>query len=183
MPKLSISPRSAFIAAPTSIRAAYAALITVAVLVAADGISGGSVLGLFGANGWSIAGGLLGGYLIADAGLLVLRARSLGRKLAYVVGALALVGGGFTVTGMMSGSLIAGIALIVLSAAVFITVSVPSSAAHFASRTDQPAIINTKRPSSKKTKSTAGSAPAAGSWAAIMEAEKAEAEKRSADQQ
>lgn len=96
MPKLAVDPRKPFAAAPRALRVAYLASVLVGVLVAADAVTQGALLGVFSGVGGMVLG-LVGGYMFADNGILFLRGRVLGRRVGIVLACLALIAGGLAV--------------------------------------------------------------------------------------
>jgi peptidoglycan/LPS O-acetylase OafA/YrhL len=172
MPKLAIDPRSSFSSAPTAARAAYITLIVTAALVMADGVFGGRAIHLFADSPWSILWGILVGYLIADSGLLLLRARALGRTLAYIIAVGLIVLAGLLTVGPMAdgiATVISGVVLTLLSVGLVGCVATAQRKGFFSSK--PPSMFSRSRRDRATRIQPGTSQPAPGSWEAIKAAQ------------
>lgn len=140
MAKLALDPRKSLAIAPVSVRVAYFAALASGLLIFADGLSRGRLLGIF-SSSWAIVVSLIVGYLFADNGLLFLKARLLGRHVALVLQGLLVAAG---VSAFSQGTA-ANLAAAILSGVLFLIVIgslySTSARAYFASRSYQP-IVN-----------------------------------------
>ena len=102
--KFVASAKGNFTAAPTVVRTLYVLICLLAAAIAVDGITlGKAPLGLFPTSWLSILFGVFLGYITRDAGLLLLRRKSMGLALARLVSFTLIVFAVLQAVGVING--------------------------------------------------------------------------------